>query len=135
MDVYLHLDSSQCLDIYPDNRPWSFKIQFNAPLDLSGLWTIALTEIHLDGNFARSPLDIFCNLCAVSIVGGVKLPILRRIFHSDQLFSIPYYKKVSLQETNSIEIDIRTSKGETALLLKGPTFVTLHLKRYPFLRL
>ena len=44
---YLVVDSddSKNLEYYPENQPWKFKVRFDAPLNLCGFWTVALTEI------------------------------------------------------------------------------------------
>lgn len=97
---------------------------------------VALTEFHTSDAFTKSPLHILCNWSGESIVGDKQLYILRRIFsNNQQQFFTLYYTPVTLQQVNGVTIDIRTQNDEPASFLKHPTFVTLHLKRYPFLRL
>jgi hypothetical protein len=37
--------NSKNKEYYPDNEPWKFKVRFETPLNLSGFWTVALTDV------------------------------------------------------------------------------------------
>ena len=118
MDLYLYLHSTQCLDVYPDNTPWSFKVQFNGPLILNGLWTIALTEFHTLDNIRQFPLDVYCNWFDSSFVGSNQLPIVRRLFDTHNVLVQPYYRRITLQQMNNITIDIKAINGKPASFLQ-----------------
>lgn len=46
MEKYIFVKSSDCLNYYPDNKPYNFKIHLENVIDLHGYWKIGITEFY-----------------------------------------------------------------------------------------
>ena len=139
MSHYVIINSDQCLEYFPDNEPYRFRTYLQAPLNLSGVWKVALVDINLFETKTKTKqiLYLHSNICGESIIDGEKEDLLRllkfqKISNWSQSFDSPYYVPVSRKEIRDIEINIRDEKGKLATFLKNPVTVTLHFKSYPF---
>jgi len=138
MDHYIFVTDIDSNSIFKDNNPYQFKVQFPRAIQLDGNWKVALTEIDLESNKPDdNTLLIYSNICKESIVNGGEYSLLRRIQKNGKKrwqyqFSFPFYFPVKKFELHEIEFVIKTSNGELATFLSSPTYVTLHIKQYPF---
>ena len=86
------INSQQCMNVFPDNKPYRFVTHLKLQLSLNGVWKVALIDIKIPQNnhrFEEKDLYIFSNMCGESIVDGVSQPLLRRIYPSSSEFD--YY--------------------------------------------
>jgi hypothetical protein len=103
---YIFLSSTDSKDINVNNTWYDFTVEFTGLLNLSGVWELALAEIQLNGH-VEEHLDIYCDLCEYSYVGGKPYPILRRINYEINEFANLYFMRISNREINRIRIYIR----------------------------
>ena len=97
------------------------------------MWVVDLSDYYIEDSF-RKPLDIISSWCESSFIGSEQLPLLRRIYRKLPI-RIPQYRRLTHKNTNHVHIDINDSFGNVASFLNKPVHLTLHLKRYPFLRI
>lgn len=142
-NFYLLMDSdnSKNLIYYPDNKPWNFKVLFDNPLNLSGKWNVALTDVFIrDGSKTLyvNNLYVYCNVAGESIVNGEHRQSLLRMLHYvkkgnwTHKYAIPYYMNVNRSQIVEIEIHIKDRHANDASFLKQPVSLTLHFRQYPF---
>jgi hypothetical protein len=62
--------------------------------------------MYLDGSLIQE-MNVFCDICEYSYLGGRRLPIIRRIFESNEIFSELYYTRISTNEINRIRVYIK----------------------------
>lgn len=141
MERYIFLKSSDSKQSYfNENTPYHFRVKLNQRLNFDGFWVVSLTEINfgkLDITHMNDPyVDVLCNLCDSSLAGEQQLPLLRRL----DLRQGPYYSfaheyniPIKVKESPHIEVRIKASNGMSPSFLKEVTYVTLHLRRYPFI--
>ena len=58
-------DDSQNLEYYPENKPWKCKVRFNAPLNLTGFWTVALADVLIRDSSKTTYVNnlyVYCNI-------------------------------------------------------------------------
>lgn len=133
LNEYVWLSSEQNKDIYPNNKPYQFKIQLPQTIPIDGNCLIGLCEIRgLSLKTQRSKeIYVCCDQCQYSIVDGNLHPVLRCIDTNDNIKIIhtPFY--VSSKVTSSIDqlsFYILDGKGELASFLKEPLKITIHIK-------
>jgi hypothetical protein len=143
MDKYITIQSTNSIDLYPDNKPWSFRVQLNEHLYFERQYTMALSDITISNWDADKRSDcrdvyIYSSICHPSHVGESKEPLLRRIClrgtKKERHFTFPqnYYIPIKVQDFQTLDVYIKESNGQTASFISGPVTVTLHLKPLPF---
>jgi len=143
MDKYITIQSTDSIDLYPDNKPWSFRVQLNEHLYFEKQCTIALTDITIQNWNVNKRTDchdiyIYTSICYPSHVGESKEPLLRRIClrgsKKQRHFNFPqnYYIPLKVQNFQTLDLYIKTSNGDSASFISEPVTVTLHLKLLPF---
>ena len=93
-------DNSKNLEYYPDNKPWKFKVCF----DLSGFWTVALTDVFIRDSSKTmyvNNLYIHCIIAGESILNRERRESLLRVLHFvkkgnwTHKYSLPYYLNIN----------------------------------------
>ncbi len=142
MEEYLILKSTDSQAYFVNNKPYDFRVKLNRRLQFPGRWYVSLMELTLvdvDTKKLTSQqmnVNVLCNLCDVSEVGGQTLPILRQVnlnYAPRYEFQTFWNRPIILQETPYVRVYIFQENGEEASFLKGETRVVLLLKRYPFI--
>ena len=144
MDRYITLRSTDSVKYYPDNKPESFRVHLNEPLQLKGKWRVALAEIAFkdwnpDVRTECRDIYIYSSLCeSAHGVGESKEPLLRWLClrgnkkERSFVFGQYHYLPSRLQEVDSLHLYIKETNGKTASFITGAVTVTLHLKPLPF---
>lgn len=143
-NFYLTVDSNDAnnLTFYPDNKAWKFKVHLDVPLNLSGSWKVALTDIFVRDNNKITYVNnlyIHCDLAGESIMNGERRQSLLRMVHYvkkgnwTHQYTLPYYVDVNKSLIFDIEFYIKDRKSEYASFLKQPVTLTLHFRHFPFL--
>jgi hypothetical protein len=141
MDTYLFLKSDDSSTYVTGNRASDFRVKLNQRLDLTGVWDISLVSIVFDNidiktlNNKQIHLNVLCNLCDGSEVGGVRMPILRNIDlreGSHHEFNTLWKFPIIPRELSQVRIYIEDESGAEATFITGETRVVLLLRRYPF---
>lgn len=142
MSFYMIVNSNQNLDYFPNNKPFKFWTHLQSPLNLKGMWKIALVDVKIDVNTLYESKDVYlyCNICGESLVDGTLQPLLRRIsllssesgFYSFEHLS---YMNVTKYDFYDVEFYIKDEHGDLCTFLVNPVTLTLHLKSYPFFSL
>lgn len=135
------INSQQCMDVFPDNKPYRFFTPLKSQLTLKGVWKVALIDIKIPQNnhlFVEKDLYIFSIMCGESVVDGVSQPLLRRVCPSSSEFDYysfkhPCYVSVIKHELFDIEFYIKDEHRDKASFLNQPLTLTLHFKAYLFL--
>ena len=141
---YMHLSSADSKEYFPSNRASSFIVKLPENISLMESWCCALTELQY--SYSKGSYDTFCvcsNICEDSIVGGIKLSILRsattkgsggRARRWTESWNDLYYIPLKQTEFNTIEINITDRKGEEVSFIDKDFICTLHFKTvYPVL--
>ena len=151
-NFHFYLCSSDSLENFPLNRGNSFRVRLSEAIDFSnGEWDIVLTSLTIVLNESESAavlpglvLDVYCNIVGLSVVGGKKRQLLRRVNIGQPTFNSPtrvvfeitsvenycFYKPVLSQNCAVIEIELRHPYLYINHLLENCTaYVSLHLKR------
>ena len=93
-------DNSKNKEYYPDNEPWKFKIRFDTPLNLSGFWTVALTDVLIRDSSKTTCVNnlyVHCSVAGESMLNGEQRESLLRVLHFvkrgnwTHKYSTPYY--------------------------------------------
>lgn len=82
MSIYAVVSSDSSLQYFPQNKAYQFKCHLNTPLNLEGLWKVALLEANISTSKSLKifkPLYVYSNICGESMVDGDKQPILRKL--------------------------------------------------------
>jgi len=134
-------DDSQNLEYYPDNKPWKFKVRFDAPLNLTGFCTVALTDVLIRDSSKTTYVNnlyVHCSIAGESILNGERRESLLRMVHFvkrgnwTHKYSTPYYVNVNKSQIFEMEFYITNRQSEYASFLKQPVTLTLHFRQYPF---
>lgn len=150
-NFHLDLTSLDSKEDFPSNKGNTFRVKLCESLTLSGRWEVVLTSLTLffrerDAADVLSglELDIYTNIVGLSIVGGQKRQLLRRmnigqptvnshtkaVFHVSATENYCFYKPVITQECSFIEIELKhPSLYVNELLENCVAHVSLHLKR------
>lgn len=87
---FLVVSSKDSLQFFPNNKPTYFTTVLSTPLDLSGSWSIGLTEIVFDviqpnqnnHNLRHYLLfDVYLSQSSGCLLAGIESMLLRRFFH------------------------------------------------------
>ena len=143
MDKYITVQSTDSINLYPHNRPWSFRVQLNEPLYFEKRWMMALTDITIQNWDVNKRSDcrdvyVYSSICYPSHVGEIKEPLLRRIClmgtKKERHFNFPqnYYIPLKVQTLQTLDLYIKESNGDPASFISEPVTATLHLKPVPF---
>ena len=143
MSIYaiVHVSSDASLSYFPQNKAYHFKCRLNTPLNLEGIWRVALLEANISTTKSVKtfkPLYVYSNICGESIVDGDKQPILRKLTCNspgnwDTVFEMGHYTPVKVNNIDDIDIYITTREGILASFIDQPSSITLHFKAFPFL--
>ena len=137
MSHYVVIRSDQNLNYFPENQPFHFRTHFQTPLNLKGIWKVALVDIHIaDSAKVRFNLFMHCNICDGCILDGERENLLRmvksiKLGNWSQTFDTPQYASVNKTDIRDLEVFIRDGKGNLASFLKKPVTLVLHFKAYP----
>lgn len=142
--MYIHLQSNDSTDLYPENNSLSFTVQLPKRLHLQGPWAMALSELYLppvqlEGfNWTSTlPILICSPQCTPSVVRGSHAPLLRRLILNDQdqregiglHFNPLYYIPIIQEDLDNIAVYLKTSTGQKLSFADKTLYCTLHLKR------
>ena len=143
MEHYIYIKSNESDEYFEDNKTYRIKVQLSLPLYLPGSWKVALVDFHAsektrNKSKADDGIYIYSDLCKESIVYGEERPLLRRLEKNakgkwDFIFDNPFYVPVKKKEVRVFQIYIKRESDDFATELIKPVYLTLHLKRYPFL--
>lgn len=140
MSHYVIIHSDESAEYFPGNRSFHFRTHFQSPLNLDGVWKVALVDINLATNSPKTKQNVYMysDICSESFVDGEKENLLRvlrvqKVANWSQTFDSPFYITVNKSEIRDIEILIKTGKGDFASFLTDRVTITLHFRQYPFL--
>lgn len=142
---FLYLSSDDSMDYFPDNSPINFRVKMPNPRLFQCMWLCGVISFQyydlfsIDTMSSNSPLNFYIcsDLCQQSYVNDSTEPVLSRCFikpindgllHEVQI-SNPIYVPIVQYFKDYIHIYIKGDKGAHISLDKGPSKVTLHLKR------
>ena len=115
MSVYVLVKSFANLQYFPDNKPYHLRCKLNKVLYLIGNWEVCISEICFKEDTQtniRGILDVYCNICGESVIGGVSEPLLRRVYSEQNsnhiVFTLVYYLPVIKSEISEIEFLLKT---------------------------
>lgn len=150
-NIRIYITSSDSVEYFPDNNGTSFRVKLSEPLTFSGTWEAVLTSLSIVVNETDTgdiltglDIEVLSNLVGLSIVGGQKKQVLRRInlgrpivnthsktiFHVVTLENYCFYIPVITQECSVIEIGLQhPSLYIKDILADSKVSATLHLKR------
>ena len=63
MSFYVIINSNENLEYFPDNQPYKFKTHLAKPLDMTGKWKVALSEIDFIEKLQNPNIYVCCDLC------------------------------------------------------------------------
>jgi hypothetical protein len=129
----MFLSSDDSKEHFSQNSAGSFSVHLPERLFLKGKWDVALCELDYQGKVSADSVYICSGICESSVVGDIKLPVLRRIslkgkkkhYEFSHLFFIP----VIHQEIPTINVFIRGEHGENMSVESGTVKCTLVFKR------
>ena len=149
--VHIYADSNDSLQYFPGNKGTFFRVKLSEPLRFTGKWEATLTSLTVISNetdvqstLAGQVVEVSSNVIGLSIVGGSKKQLLRRlnlgspvigtgsrtIFHVDTVQNCCFFKSVILQECSVIEFGLaHHSLYITDLLEECRTYASVYLKR------
>ena len=79
-DFYVTVSSNDSLEYFQDNNGSNFRVHLKRPLQFEGFWVCALCDLEYASTTPNEGnLWVYSNVCNDSIVGGVELPLLRRV--------------------------------------------------------
>ena len=128
------LSSDDVNNLYPNNNPYDFRIQFNKQMQLDGYWVIAVTEFTTtdwDDITKQEELLVCSDICQNTFVGFAEIPLLRRVYISDKkqgniVYNYPYYIPIKTGNVQQIHVYKTDRRGLPATFLTGRVTVTLH---------
>lgn len=137
--TYCYVSNENSLNHFPDNHAGEFKVKLAERLILEGEWVCALTEFQYTVQTppleALSEIYVCSNLCDSSLVGGVKLSVLRKIpnliqgEHIVQTFDPAFYIPVIQRDFSVIDIYLKDKNFQSVSFDSGSISCTLHFKR------
>ena len=77
--MIIYIRSNESNHLFPDNKPWHFKIHLKSPLVLKENWSVSLLEFQATASKSRNlystnqTLFVFSNICSESIIDGEKI--------------------------------------------------------------
>jgi hypothetical protein len=101
--MYIHLNHKDSRLKYPENRPLDFISDLGQTINI-GNARCALTDLSfVDTRRNKEDIYILCDICDVSFVCGMYLPLLRIVGESATL-DCPFYLPTSFKQINSIRV-------------------------------
>ena len=97
---YLYLSSVDSVDYFPSSTSDNFIVKLPELYKLPGHWGVALTKIHLParaGQTAES-FSVYSDICEETVIGGIKEPVLRKLFNTTDEATFSQYYLHSCQE-------------------------------------
>lgn len=140
MSIYAIVSSNSSLQYFPQNKAYHFQCHLNTPLNLEGIWKVALLEASVSTSKSlktRKSICVYSNICGESIVNGDREPILRKLQANslsnwDIIFETGQYMPVKTNNITDFDIYITTEEGLLASFLDQTSSFTLHFKAFPF---
>lgn len=138
MSLYVILSSNKSLEYFPENVPSKFRSQLGSPLNMNGMWKVALVEANISSSLSMTnALYIHSKICDDSIVDGHRNPLLRRLMMFEPgnwstVLESPHYVPIKISEMYDIDAYITDENGKLASFLDHPSTITLHFKSFPF---
>ena len=134
MSVRMVVRSTECTEIFPQNKPFDFRIQVNKGLKFDGDWTIDLTEIGIDSVTRRAQNEIFvyADICDMSYINQSQTPLLRRIYITDtgsMVFKNPYPIPLRCKDFECIHFWILDKNSKPATFLLNETVLSLVFRK------
>ena len=137
--MIVYIRSNESNHLFPENKPWHFKIHLKSPLVLKENGSVSLLEFQATASKSRNlystnqTLFVFSNICSESIIDGEKKPLLRRVSMIkmrkwESIFNSPIYLSTNVNELFEFEIYIKDLQGHDASFLQDPVQLTLHIK-------
>ena len=139
--MYLHINSEQSREYYPDNTPSHFHVVLDdyinfAEYRLGALldFTCSTNKFKGEGGGGLKEIYIDTNFTEEQLVGGRWQNLLRYCtvkrdkFQVDR-FELPYYVPFKPIRSNTLEIIIRDVDGQVASFLEEVTKCTFHFKK------
>ena len=135
---YLFVQSDNSSRYYPHNTGANFRVKLPERVILSGQWVCGLVEIRISSwttpGGEHKPLYVTSNLIGDSIIGGTKLPALRRLFSSTSSTSPAFshafenilYFPLITHNFDEVEICLMHLPGENSSHLSGVTYCLMH---------
>ena len=150
--IYAEIRSFDCVDIFPNNSPASFNVQFGLEIRFDGLWEVGLRDMSVEclsksrSNLAGQNLYILTNIIDFSIVGGSLKQLLKRaslgrpiqasnriMYHMNEIENgccCCYYKRITVPHCLRLEIRIEDQYGNLIEFPVGSKIsLSLHFKR------
>ena len=130
LNMYLHVASNDCLDYFPDNNAKLFRVKLAEHLNLQMQWECALVDVIVPASYLDKNVYFCSNICAESMVGGIKMPLLRAVYegHVNGEILQPFYTPVVLLNTEMIEFSFRNRDGTLLTSTDDTCLCTLHLR-------
>lgn len=139
--MYLHIDSEQSRQYYPNNTPAHFHVILEDYINFSEYGVGALLDFTCttrqfkgEAGGILKEVYIHTNFTEEQLVGGRRQNLLRYCtvkrdkFQVDR-FEFPYYIPFKPIRSNTLEVIIRDADGQVASFLEEVTKCTLHFKR------
>ncbi|CAG2241901.1 unnamed protein product [Mytilus edulis] len=104
MSLYVILSSNKSLEYFPENVPSKFRSQLGSPLNMNGMWKVALVEANISSSLSMTnALYIHSKICDDSIVDGHRNPLLRRLMMFEPgnwstVLESPHYVPIKISE-------------------------------------
>ena len=74
------MSSDKAFKYFPQNKSYTLKTHFSAPLLLEGVWRVALVDVDIISSTSNSDaIYLYSSICGESIVESEKRPFLRRL--------------------------------------------------------
>ena len=151
-DIYGEIRSFDSVQIFPNNRAASFKVQFGLEIRFDGQWEVGLRGMTIEclsesrPNLAGQNLYIHTNIIDFSIVGGSLKQLLKRVslwrpIHASnrimyQMNDVErgccccYYKRNTVSHCLCLEVHIEDQYGNLIDFPDGSKIsLSLHFKR------
>ena len=133
--MFIFVKSSDCLDVFPQNNPSSFKVKIPERLKYIYYKKCCLIDLVMP-MFIESNLEeevyVVTNFVCDSIVGGGKLPVVGRYIQSTRLNKIniglgTHYMNMKNIDTDVLEIKIINGKSLKLVNFEsGVLYCTFH---------
>ena len=125
------LNSTDSLNIWSDNRPFSFTCELPEKVRLKGRWICALYSVSFQERVSV-PLVVTSDVCESSVIQNERHAVLQVIPQNSGRhisFNNLLWFDVSLDEIERIKLFIRTSNLDEASFLTKPVTCALVLRR------
>lgn len=126
---YVYLSSQDSTNNFPDNSAFDFTLLLPERIFLEGdKWWCGLIQCHLT-SAPKQDVFICTDICAESVTGSSRLPVLRRIRTKVFEASHVTYVPVKVRELSSIRVYIRDKRGNSLPFSAQTSSCVLHFQR------